>query len=209
MPIFKIAGAEILFVHVPKTGGASLAQWLGKKGPAGLSGLLQPPALRCNPQHLTYRDINHLFPNRKWDFAFTVVRNPYSRVESEYRWRVDLMSADKASSIDFPRWLDFVLSKYKRDSYYLDNHLRPQREFLASELTVFKYEDGINCIAAQIAAQIHIENDFGDCHVNVSHPHEIVWSIQCQELMESTYGRDFDLLGYRRKKIELNIHNLS
>ena len=198
MPIYEIGTKKVLFIHIPKTGGASLSSWLSEKGKVSLSGLLHSSTFKCNPQHFTFQDIKTLFPDHKWDFVFTVVRNPYKRIASEFQWRMQLISNAEQPLVDFSLWIDCVLNKYAKNLFYLDNHLRSQIDFIDSNIVIYHYEDGISNVAQKISTELGIENDFEDRHLNSSVAKEVTWTFRSNELMERHYRRDFEVFGYKR-----------
>src|SRR4051812_12515930 len=109
MPIFTIGKKRILFIHIPKTGGVSITRWLREKGTIAFSALDYPSTFRCNPQHFTMSDILFLFGGVAWDRAFTIVRDPYDRIESEFFWRHNIKSYRLGLQTDFATWLEASL----------------------------------------------------------------------------------------------------
>ena len=76
MPIVRINGRTVLFIHVPKTGGTTIENWLMGKGEVSFLASNKPPTFGCSPQHFTFADFLYLFGRRSWDYAFTIVRDP-------------------------------------------------------------------------------------------------------------------------------------
>ena len=134
---------KLVFLHIPKTAGSSIEQALGLFGPwqnenldTGF-GLIQSRdllALNLSSnflQHLRLTELEQLFPEVLVDAKlFTVVRDPWQRLLSSYRypdpdlvalyrWRThrDLLSLSLAEYIDVARWLPHP-------------HLRPQLDLL-------------------------------------------------------------------------------
>jgi len=131
---------EILFIHIPKCAGVSLAQALEKKVRVKRQG----PHFKCKD----------LFgPNGSLDrdnyFVFTFVRNPWERLVSTFfyimkggRAEIDARRRDlylnkyhgdfKSFVLDIEHWIDIRES----DSIYPDQfipHFRPQYEFICDE----------------------------------------------------------------------------
>lgn len=117
-------GRRYIFVHIPKTGGTSLA--LALEGRAMKDDLMlgdTPKALKRRRRlkgaqaagrlwkHSTLADIDGLVTARELDelFCFTLVRNPWDRVASYYRWLrgqgFDHPAVALAKSEDFPGFL--------------------------------------------------------------------------------------------------------
>ncbi|WP_140849628.1 sulfotransferase family 2 domain-containing protein, partial [Paracoccus sp. FO-3] len=90
MPFIQHNGKRILFIHIPKAGGTSVESWMKGIAPLRLFSMGIPHASRCTPQHYRAQDIEALLGEGFFDYAFTIVRNPYHRIESEYRMRAQL-----------------------------------------------------------------------------------------------------------------------
>jgi Sulfotransferase family len=106
MPIFERDGKSILFIHIPKTGGVSIVDWLSHWGNPSFVSMTAVETFRCNCQHFMMSDFNYLFRSKRWDFIFTVIREPHDRIESEYCWRVALMPDKSKPPIAFSNWLE-------------------------------------------------------------------------------------------------------
>lgn len=111
---------NFVFVHIPKTGGTSLALALEDRAAAddiligdtpkavrrkGRLAALQAPG-RLH-KHSTLRDVEGLYPEDA--FIFTVVRNPWDRMVSYYHWlrdqRFDHVAVATAKAMDFAGFL--------------------------------------------------------------------------------------------------------
>jgi hypothetical protein len=88
MPIFN---NEILFIHIPKSGGTSIQNLLIDKG---LKCELYSPNLSTlinnhTPQHCTFLELEKLGVVDDKIKIFTVIRNPVDRVISEYFYNLE------------------------------------------------------------------------------------------------------------------------
>ena len=75
------------FIHIPKTGGTSLEvvfdlQHENNLYQPGFSHIIN--GVSFAPQHFTHNIIDHFKPECKDYFSFTVVRNPFTKIISEY-----------------------------------------------------------------------------------------------------------------------------
>lgn len=156
MPLFTRQDASVFYIHVPKTAGTSIeqffvangfaAEYLDTGGAKSMNGFR-----RCPPQHMHGEQILAILRPSRCGYVFATVREPLARIVSEYRMRA-------RGHADFPRlpaWLDQSLKRYQEDRYVLENHLRPQVEFLIPGCDVFRQEDGIGphlvaCIEGQL-----------------------------------------------------------
>lgn len=139
MPYFKNNAVNILFIHVPKTGGSSVEFYFSSKFNISLNAysLFNIPSESTIPlaydvfdtslQHLTYRQLvqhkdvlNINFDNIT---IMTIVRNPYERIISDLFWskQIDVTSSKEEVLIAIQQYLMSENS---------DNHSLPQHYFL-------------------------------------------------------------------------------
>lgn len=201
MPFVRYRDRNILFVHIPRTGGTTVEHWLRELGPLRLFSYSLPAFSRVTPQHLRSNDIEELFGAGFFDYAFTLVRNPFERIASEYRLRCALASESVWKGTPrFSTWLENALEGYRKAAFHLDNHLRPQWEFVSEQLNVLRYEDGLAAALKQVA------DDIG-APAPVSLPRKLAtgetgpavrFDVADIERVLATYGADFDRFGYAK-----------
>ena len=141
MPYFKNKDVNILFIHIPKTGGTSLELYFSSKFNIPLNNkslylfiedeLLLNEQLKINSslQHITYNQIveySNIF-NINFDNIniITIVRNPYERIISDLFF-FKLMTIDNTCEEVFD-----IIHKYLYEHY--DNHTIPQYKFIINE----------------------------------------------------------------------------
>ena len=145
MPVFFRDGRRVLFIHVPKCGGSYVEALFRANGfgvayrdtgskPGKLNEVRQ-----CSPQHMHAPILETLFRIEAFDYVFAVVRNPTSRLVSEFRMR----HRERSLEANIDRWVKNTLSTYRRNPFVYDNHVRPQHEFIVSGCQVFRLEDGL------------------------------------------------------------------
>lgn len=198
MPFIQHNGKRVLFIHIPKAGGTSVETWMKGIAPLRLFSMGVPHASRCTPQHYRAQDIEALLGRDFFDYALTIVRNPYDRIASEYRMRAQLARESFWKGLPaFSHWLEENLDQQKRNKFHLDNHLRPQWEFLGKAVQVFRLEDGLNAPLAAIAGQLGIEAPEQAPHELRSDPLELEWSPADRIRIRDHYARDFETFGYQ------------
>lgn len=199
MPFIQFQNRNILFVHIPKTGGSSVEAWLEQHGKLHLFSVGKPPALNCTPQHLRYWDLRQLFDPAFFDYAFTIVRNPFHRLESEYRMRM-IVQAEQlvAKHTDFPIWLHAQLDAFERNAFHLDNHLRPLWHFASDRTEVFRFEDGLDQIIAKVAARTGLPQPVTIPRAMTSERFDgvIEWDQADILRVQTIYQKDFETFGY-------------
>jgi len=138
MPLYRIKDKLVFFVHIPKTGGTSVEMALESVGKVCLDKKIED--FPTPSQHFHAAIYNKLMPGDFYDRGFVIVRNPFARLISEYRHKY---SREKTKNLDFDAWVKKSFSTYNLNRYVHQNHIRPQVEFLAPTVEIFKFEDGI------------------------------------------------------------------
>ena len=208
MPYYK--DLDLLFIHIPKTGGSFIADALENKNykvtlcQRGISihdisnSLFKPPHNKGSLQHQFYstlykykNKINIDFENTK---VFSIVRNPYNKIISDLFW---LKLINKKSSPD--EIYEIIKNKYLyRDD--LDNHNQPQYKFITDEnnqliknIKIFKCEtlDILNHqINDFIGVNINLKNE------NANKDYSYYLNKNSISLINDFYKKDFELLDY-------------
>lgn len=145
MPYFKNKDINLLFIHIPKTGGTSIEQYFSTKYNIELNykslwttsddhkNIL---GVNSSLQHLTFNEIYKYRDIFNIDFNYlkiiTIVRNPYERIVSDLFW-YKLIDTNSTKEEVFK-----VINDYIKSSDY-DNHNIPQYLFIIDEnKNVFK-----------------------------------------------------------------------
>lgn len=211
MPIYSLSAGgrqfNIVNPHVPKTGGTAIASFFRKIGgqvcfgneSAHIRGLM-----RCPPQHYDYRILDNLFLIEKADYSFVIVRNPFDRIKSDYKWAMT-KSTMAGLNISFGDWVENVFANYEGDQYILGNHIKPQHLFLGPKIRkTYKYEEGLEKIIDSVLASLGLAVDDGVSldRMNTSAdfyagpPVDMVASRKTIDMIVEFYKRDFELFGY-------------
>jgi len=136
MPLYRHKTNTVFFVHIPKTGGSTIERMLQEAGAAqALKSPLGKGFGRCTLQHMHADLYTGFVEPGFYDLGFTVLRNPYARLASEYRWTT---RKDRRRP-SFDRWLRQALKHHLRDPYHGDNHFRPQADFMAEGIRPYRF----------------------------------------------------------------------
>lgn len=139
MPYFK--SLNILFIHIPKTGGMNIENYFfykSKEKPSFqniISFSNDPINLKLNKhslQHLTYLELLEYKDYFNINFKnylriFTVIRDPYDRLIS------DLLFLKIIENNSSQEYVEKEIYKYLNNSIDYDNHRTPQYKFISDE----------------------------------------------------------------------------
>lgn len=200
LPIFRVFNKRILFVRVPCAGGAYIHDHLLKVGSVILL-QDQIASLRVPPQHLPYSEIVSLLGDDAWDFNFTVVRNPYARMECEfYNSLPEFIRERPCMWPDFTRWVVLQLNNACVDPFYQKNHFRPQSEMLGAGLNVYRLEDGLDILQDELTKILEVPFDDILPYELQSYHQFIHWGNDALSAVNRYYEDDFNVLGYNKRK---------
>lgn len=206
MPVFRRDGKKVLYVHVPKTGGSSVERlflrsgwksaYLDRKVGPGSANWLR----RCSPQHMHAEMLQLMFHVDRFDLVFLTVREPLARFRSEYsmRHRDDL----RTDSELVDAWATKAMRRYEANPFWHDNHLRPQVEFLLPGAEVYRLEDGLDRMAADLRARFGLELDAEVPHHMAREKQsgipsgQVQVSAETEKRLREFYRDDFEQFGY-------------
>lgn len=161
---------------------------------------IAPSSLKVCPQHLQVNDFKILLGQQEWSWLFSVVRDPYDRIESEYHWRTDPQFKKSGVRPDFSQWVINNLNNAQKNPFIFDNHLRPQTDFIDSDVEIFKYENGLYVITTELEKHFDIPKGLNLLNDNKSLRDEVHWSNEALNLTNSFYRNDFAQLNYDKRK---------
>ena len=195
MPLYRHNDRVILLIHIPKTGGSSLEEMLVDAG--ALQALKFHKRLgyaACNPQHMHWEVLRRWVPKGFYDFSLAIVRNPYDRLASEYAWRAHVSGKDLP---EFNTWVRKTFAAYHTNPYFMDNHIRPQSEFVGYKVRIFKLEDGLNAAAKVSFRRLGLTyRKPATPHVRKSAHQMIEIEASVVDLIRDFYAADFEAYDY-------------
>ena len=201
MPYYK--SKNILFIHIPKTGGTVIENEIKKKSRqtlySGRINRILPKPYNSSLQHQFYttlykfrNKLNINFDNIK---VFSVVRNPYDRVISDLFW-YNLIKKD----YDSTKVYNVIKNKYLNRND-LDNHNKPQYKFVTDEMGVLiphikilKTEE-LNQINDDINKFIGFEINIKRGNTNKDYSRYL--NNNSISLINDFYKKDFELFNYK------------
>jgi hypothetical protein len=182
------------FLHIPKTGGTTVKRLLGIRHFDNPN-----PNVIPSPQHLNCARLRIQLGDPKYDsyFKFTFVRNPWTRLVSEYFWRKRLQR--QAIDMTFREFADYATGFVRGDCYYsqpLGDHFIPQVEYTTDVDQVFRFEafaDGLKSAARTLGI------DIGEVPCRPVRTHIDYWSLYddvSRALVEDIYRQDIEAFCY-------------
>lgn len=159
MPIFSKRAVDVLFIHIPKAAGTTVEEVFcnhffsmayrrgGRYGPT----IAFDHQNGCSPQHMHAALLETHFQHRSFAEIFCVVRHPLERFISEFKFRLETHAAAQSGLNAFA---DHVFDRYGDNPFIMDNHIRPQSEFIWRDCAVFKLEDGLETMLAQLSTRL-------------------------------------------------------
>ncbi|MFC3776438.1 sulfotransferase family 2 domain-containing protein [Mycolicibacterium holsaticum] len=224
MPVLTVGKKQILYIHVPKTGGTSVEHLLRSYGGSVTLHTTQRLTLPCTPQHFHGELLKQVLGStsnaesreHNFDFVFMTVRHPILRLLSEYRHQRTMyrMRATVSPNSRRPKlrdgaitqwlsmdlWCRYALLRYSRDPFFSDNHLRPQVEFSIWNPVVYRLEDGLESIRARLDEILGIRGELPTEPQKVSNdrngdPQSLKSSTR--RLIQAHFARDFAEYGYQ------------
>lgn len=190
---------KCIFVHIPKTAGTSIEQFLRDRGKNHLDffGVHNNRSL----QHLTAIELKKIVPIYNTLYKFSMVRNPYDRLLSEYYWtNIPNMGHKYGKTKD--QFLQKVINIVINNKYFehRDNdHFIPQYNFVFNnnELIVdevFQYEklkDATNYLKKKLGININFP------YLNkTSATKKDQWTDKQKEIIYKLYNKDFIIFRY-------------
>lgn len=196
MPIFNMEDKRVLFVRIPRAGGDHIYDWLDQCGTASLLQQSEIPSLRVPPQHLPYDDIVALLGNA-WDYAFTVVRNPYQRMEREFYCSLTkVQQKDPCKWPDFTRWVLLQISNAIVEPFYKENHFCPQSMMIGDGLDVYRLEEGLAGLQDKLQVVINVQcSKIAEYPIDDYHD-KITWTNDALSAVNRFYRTDFIKFDY-------------
>jgi hypothetical protein len=194
---------KCIFIHIPKTAGTSIEHFLRENGKNELSliGVLNKRSMH----HYTSVEIKKNMPYCfNTYYKFSIVRNPYERLLSEYYWTPIINVGYKyGKSLD--HFLNYVEHVVKKKLYFVhinNDHFIPQFLFLYNngKLLVdqlFKYED-LEWVGEYLKKKLSIKNDILVLNKTNENIKKMKWNDVQKERIYKLYKRDFEIFNYEK-----------
>ena len=201
MPYYK--ETNLLFIHIPKTGGTVIEDNIKKNTPQTLysgftNSLLDFPYNKKSLQHQFYTTIYKFRDKLDVNFdnikIFSVVRNPYDRIISDLFWHKLINKNFTAEQV-----YNVIKNNYL-DRNDLDNHNEPQYKFIVDEnseliknIKIFKSET-LNESNDELNKFMGFNINIQQMDVNKDYSNYL--NQDSISLINTFYKKDFELFDY-------------
>jgi hypothetical protein len=196
---------KCIFIHIPKTAGTSIEQYICEKGKIQLfyRGVSSD---NRSMHHYTALELIEKIPNyfNKY-YKFSIVRNPYDRLLSEYYWTpiINVGYKYKKSKDDFLKYVVHVIKHAKYFNNIYNDHFLSQYLFVTNnkkQLLVnhlFKYEE-LDHVTQFLKKKLNIKVDFPYLNKINDNIEKEYWNDAQKEIIYELYKNDFIFFGYSK-----------
>ena len=177
-----------VLIHINKTGGSSVEKALGLAF-----------------QHRTAEEIRAIIGPARWErkFSFTFVRNPWSRVVSQYHYRVGINHADlQTEPLDFAQWVQRAYVEQEPRYYDKPRMFRTQMEWIADEDGTVMV-DWIGCFERlhedfrTLAARLGKQAELPHLKKSKHRDYREHYDEETRRIISECYAPDIETFGYR------------
>lgn len=199
-----------VFIHIPKCAGTTIEKMLGTCTAREFFSPKKVPNLSTltTPQHMTLIELKAAL-QIDWSnyYTFSVVRNPYSRFVSEYKYRKNMYQKSKKPEHNpgtFSSFVDSLNMESQARILRFDAHLETQSRFVKNEngiidpsIEIFKFENLAPCwnILQQKTGVVY-GNHLWSMRSNDETPYQEFYTPEIKQIVYNFYKEDFDNFGY-------------
>lgn len=187
-PIKKGKLKNYIYIHIPKTGGTSISEKVGKI------------------EHRTAKEIIEITGYRKWktSFKFSFVRNPWDLVYSHYKFKLKHNHQNiRTNNIEFNTWVSKIYGS-KPDLYYRHNPkmYTSQSQWLLNfqnkiELEYIGRFEDLASDYKKIAEVIGVDSELGHLNKTAKDNYRSAYSSEAKQLVETAFAEDIMLWEFK------------
>lgn len=211
MPLYTINNSArnievaFYFIHIPKCAGTTIETLFEQ---LKFDTFLTPKDYRAVRKYIklppTHFDISLIETMFKLDaiYSFAMVRNPYDRMLSEYKWaKTKAKYAQFFQKMSFEEFCVHCFKEYSNDSRSFNNHITPQHQFVSKNVNkVFKLENGLEEAIEEVFKDIGIQlnKKITLKKLNATTDEVIQVNQKTKDAIYEFYEEDFKIFGYER-----------
>ncbi len=188
-PLRKGPKGDFVFIHINKTGGTSIAQAVGLP----------------QKRHLHVKEVIELIGEEAFSNAvvFAVVRNPWDKVVSHYKYRVKTNQTGMGDHhISFKDWVKQTYGPQKNPLYY-DNPsmFATHSEWLKDEQGVIRVShilrfENLAADYGELATKLGIKRDLPHLNAGSKGSFESYYDPETADMVKAWFQEDIERFGY-------------
>ena len=185
---------NFVFIHINKTGGTSIAKNLGF----------------FSKRHYSVREVQKIIGFDWHDaFTFTVVRNPYDRIVSQFEHaRMNNHSNIRTNNISFNNWVKFTYDEKRKEFRKAgEKFFYTQKEWLQNEFEkididyIIKFENLIEDYKI-VQDIIGIKKKLTHLNSTIREPFQNYYNVESKKIIEDYFKADFEEFNYPYKNFD-------
>lgn len=209
---------KTVFMHIPKSAGTSISRWLDiAESESNYYITRYTHGNNCALQHIPYENMRSQIGSEIFDsyYKFAVVRNPWDRLVSTYKWR-----NGKKLYKNFKDFVEFVyglyikysfekLQEYPNFSKYFCAHFYPQYMYIPSmsnnvlsdelceqeNFDILKFEN-FNTDIIKVKTKLNINRPLPHLNKSFTNNYRDYYDEETKNMVEEMYKKDITLFGY-------------
>jgi hypothetical protein len=189
-PLRKGSKKDFVFIHIPKTAGTSITKIIGEPF----------------QKHNTAKVVIDTIGRKQWEnaYKFSVVRNPWDKVHSWYKFRVmHDQSKMKSRPISFKDWVACTYGEPKDPYYYYRaREFMPQVEWWKNENDVIEMDriirfENLAEEFNEVANIVGIESKLPHINKTESTNYRDHYDEETKKIIEDWFREDIEMFGYK------------
>jgi hypothetical protein len=194
---------KCIYIHIPKTAGTSVEQFLRDHGRNGLEyhGVRGGRSMH----HFTAFDLKRENPSIfNIYYKFSIIRNPYDRLLSEYYWTPipGIGYKSRQTKADFITYVSKVVNQKLFYDNIFNDHFIPQYLFIYNGKNslvdqLFRYED-LDWTVDYLKKKLDININFPNLNKSANSIIKSEWTPRQKERIYKIYQRDFIIFNYSK-----------
>lgn len=193
----RIEYPSVTYVHLPKTGGKSIRQWM--QTISGHQSISRSPPKNCTREEwvqVKHPDTNHIrkaYDIQDLGYVFTCVRNPYDRIVSGYKHLTYFSLIDKCSFKDFIlNEIEFKAFMKPMSAFFCEDKIDYAIRFenMKEDFSVIQKKLNKNESLPIVGKQFINENSYKKILDSFPDSRKIIYD---------RYNSDFEMFGYKEE----------
>lgn len=189
-PLRKGEKRDFVFIHIPKTAGTSITKIIGEPF----------------QKHNTAKVVIETIGREQWEkaFKFTVVRNPFDKVHSWYKFRImHNQSNMKKKPISFKDWVACTYGESKDPYYYYRAlNFEPQVEWLKNEKGEIEMDqivrfENLATEFNEVAEIVGIDSQLPHINKTAKTNYRDFYDDETRLIIEKAHQEDLETFGYK------------